>query len=409
MPQTVVIIGGGAAGVFAAIQCAEVDPDLKVIVLEKTRHLLSKVRISGGGRCNVTHACFEPDDLVAHYPRGARELLGPFYTWQPADTMDWFTSRGVSLKTEDDGRVFPTSDLSGTIIDCLARSARTLGVDLRTRARVESVQPDDESRFIVTPAVGEPIRADRVLLATGGGGREEGGLKLAAGLGHTITETAPSLFTFHIADPRIKGLAGVSVEVAEASCASTNLLANGPVLITHWGLSGPAILKLSARGAREFARMDYAFELSINWLPGSTQKDVQSRMNGEKLNSGRRLIAANGPAELPRRLWEGLVKAAGINAAVQWAQLSRRQVEDLAGQLVDSRFQVMGKAMNKEEFVTCGGVALDEVDFRTMESKSVPGLFFAGEILDLDGLTGGFNLQAAWTTGMIAGEALGGG
>lgn len=406
MQHTVIIIGGGAAGIFAAIHCAESNPEAKVIVLEKTRQLLAKVRISGGGRCNVTHACFDPQDLVSNYPRGFRELLGPFYSWQPADTMDWFETRGIALKTEDDGRVFPATDDSETIVDGLLGAARDLGVDIRIRSRVTSICKEAKDRFTLSLKDEAPLTADRVLIATGGAGREQGGLAYAASLGHTVTETVPSLFTFHVDDPRIDELAGVSVAQARVSCPDHQLESTGPLLITHWGLSGPAILKLSALGAREFARSDYTFEIAIDWLPGLSRDTVFNRLNSEKLTTGRRLVVANGPAELPRRLWERLILAADIDVDTHWANLQRKEVMDLATQLGDSRFEVRGKSINKEEFVTCGGVLLDEVDFRRMESKVTPGLFFAGEVLDIDGVTGGFNFQAAWTTGMIAGEAM---
>lgn len=407
MQHTAVIIGGGAAGIFAAIHCAETNPQARVIVLEKTRHLLTKVRISGGGRCNVTHACFDPQDLVAHYPRGHRELLGPFYSWQPADTMDWFESRGIALKTEDDGRVFPTTDDSETIVAGLLGAARELGVELRIRSRITSIERSAAGRFSIALENEETLSADRVLIATGGAAREQGGLAYAAALGHTVIETVPSLFTFHIDDPRIEDLSGVSVARARVSSPDQRIEATGPLLITHWGMSGPAILKLSALGARGFARSDYSFSIAIDWMPDASLETVFNRLNEEKLNTGRRMVLANGPAEIPRRLWERLIRAADIGIDTHWANMQRKEVMDLAMQLKDSRFEVRGKSMNKEEFVTCGGVLLDEVDFRSMESKITPGLFFAGEVLDIDGVTGGFNFQAAWTTGMIAGEAMG--
>ncbi len=404
MQRTVAIVGGGAAGVFAAIACAEANRKARVIVFEKSRHILSKVRISGGGRCNVTHACFDPRELVRNYPRGSRELLGAFHSWQPADTIDWFEAKGVALKTEEDGRIFPTTDSSSTIIDCLVESATRLGIEVRTESEIQSVSSSASGRFALSLGDDNRLEADRVIIASGGGGRS-GGLKIAGEFGHTVTELAPSLFTFHIDDPRIKGLQGLSVKNARVACEQVGLEQAGPVLITHWGLSGPAILKLSAWGARRFARLDYAFEIRVNWLGDRSKDAVQTDLKRRKQAAGKRSVPAHCPFELPKRIWERLTEAADIRSQLQWAQLSREQAARLADELVDCRFQVRGKSMNKEEFVTCGGVSLGEVDFRRMESKRVSGLFFAGEVMDIDGVTGGFNFQAAWTTGRIAGTS----
>ena len=400
----VVVIGGGAAGFFAAIACAETNPGARILLLEKTRHLLSKVRISGGGRCNVTHACFEPKDLVLHYPRGSRELLGPFARWQPRDTVDWFAARGVTLKIEPDGRMFPVTDSSTTIIDCLLGCARELGIEVRVQTGVQSLQPTPPGGFRIGLGNGSEIEADRVIIASGGG-LQSGGLTIARDLGHTVTELAPSLFTFHLDDPRLRDLQGLAALDTQVSSPETRLTQTGPVLITHWGLSGPAILKLSAWGAREFSRLNYVFTIEINWIRPTRTDAARARLNHEKAVSGRRLVSTHCPFELPRRLWERLVDSAGIGPDFQWARLSRDQLTALATELTAGRFQVTGKSMNKEEFVTCGGVSLDEIDFRRMESKRVPGLHFAGEVLDIDGVTGGFNFQAAWTTGYLAGVA----
>ena len=402
MQETVAVIGGGAAGFFSAISCSEANPGLRVVVFERSRRVLAKVRVSGGGRCNVTHSCFEPRELVTRYPRGSRELLGPFHQWQPRDTVAWFEARGVSLKTEADGRIFPTSDLSSTIIDCLVRAARTLDVEVRKQAGVQSVSTSSARRFALTVGHGGSFEADRLIIASGGA-RKSGGPRIAQSLGHTITELAPSLFTFHVDDPRIGGLQGLTIENVRVVCREAKLEQSGPMLITHWGLSGPAILKLSAWGARSLARMGYRFELRVNWLGDASADSVRSTLNDQKRDLSRRSVRTLCPFPLPKRIWERLTGAAGIATGSQWAQLGKAQMNALVEQLVDSRFHVTGKSMNKEEFVTCGGVSLREVDFKRMESKLVPGLHFAGEVLDIDGVTGGFNFQAAWTTGRIAG------
>jgi predicted Rossmann fold flavoprotein len=373
------IIGGGPAGFFAAITAAEAGA--AVTIIEKSREFLSKVRISGGGRCNVTHACFEPREFATRYPRGERELIGPLQRFGAAETVEWFAARGVKLKTESDGRMFPVTDSSQTIIDCLVGAAKAAGVKLVTNHAVNKL-PDD---------------CDRVLLATGGGA-----CTLAAELGHTIEPPVPSLFTFNIETPWLRHLAGVSVETVEVAAAG--LRERGALLATHWGVSGPVILRLSAWGARVLHELAYRFPLRINWLPG---RDVAAELQTFRNNYGARRVV-NTPLEpLPARLWEQLVLAAGINPQAQWSGLSRVNQQALIQQLTQTELPVTGKSVNKEEFVTCGGVRLREVNFQTMESRIRPGLFFAGEVLDIDGLTGGFNFQAAWTTGWLAGCALG--
>jgi len=405
MPKTIAVIGGGPAGLFAAISCAEANPGLKVVVFERSRHILSKVRISGGGRCNLTHACSDPHELIRSYPRGSRELLGPFHFWKPGDTVDWFESKGVALKTEADGRVFPVTDRSSTIVDCLMTTAAALGIEVRVLSGISSVSNPTSRSFVLSREAGGEFEADRVVLASGGGERS-GGLRIAEALGHTITELAPSLFSFHIEDPRIEGLPGLSVQNVRIACNQVESGQTGPLLITHQGLSGPVILKLSAWGARAFARSGYSFEIRINWLGEQTSERVRAHLNRQRSRSGRKSVLSHRPFDLPRRIWERLTEAADIPGDAQWAQVSRSRMARLTDELVDSRFQVSGKSMNKEEFVTCGGVRLGEVDFRRMESRLVRGLFFAGEVLDIDGLTGGFNFQAAWTTGRIAGTGL---
>jgi predicted flavoprotein YhiN len=454
----IVIAGGGAAGFFAAITCAEAAPDAEVTILEKSAQFLSKVKISGGGRCNVTHACFDARELTARYPRGERALLAPFKRFQATDTVAWFEARGVKLKTEGDGRMFPVSDSSQTIIYCLMNAAKTAGVKLRLNAGAESVKRNEDGRFELTitnktsspsppleerggmrrpmrinertphpgplPAVrgeGEIITCDCLLLATGGCRAAMAG-QLAMSLGHKLEPPVPSLFTFHIATPWLRGLAGVSVEAAEVSVPGAKLRERGALLATHWGLSGPVILRLSAWGARELHELDYKFPMHINWLPQFNAEKIAAEFQSWRNSQPAKLIVntplalwsktkghpqySTGRAPLPSRLWEQLVLAAGISRDTRWAALSRAAQHQLIQQLIRTEFQVTGKSLNKDEFVTCGGVRLGEVDFKTMESRICPGLYFAGELLDIDGITGGFNFQAAWTTGWIAGRAM---
>ncbi|MBK9990182.1 MAG: NAD(P)/FAD-dependent oxidoreductase [Verrucomicrobia bacterium] len=405
----VIIVGGGAAGFFAAIACAEANPEAEVLMYELTANLLAKVRVSGGGRCNVTHACFEPRDLVKRYPRGGRELLGAFSRWQPRDTIAWFAARGVELKTEDDGRMFPITDDSATIVECLTRSAGSARVQVRTSCGVKEVERMGEGTgFAVTLTNGETVTCDRLLIATGGG-KMAGGLALALKLGHTIEPPVPSLFTFHIDDARLKDLAGLSVENAGVSVTSLKLREQGPLLITHWGMSGPAILRLSAWGARALQGVDYKFTLTVNWLGGRPLETVRNELAAARTANPRKQVVNWNPFALPQRFWERLVAAAGVAPTAVWTSVSNQLLAAIAGQIAAGEYVVAGKSMNKEEFVTCGGVRLGEVDFKTMQSRVCPGLFFAGEVLDIDGITGGFNFQAAWTTGWLAGKAMAGG
>ncbi|MGA3008102.1 MAG: NAD(P)/FAD-dependent oxidoreductase [Opitutaceae bacterium] len=407
MKMRIVIAGGGAAGFFAAISCAEADPLAEVVLYEATAHPLAKVRVSGGGRCNVTHACFEPRELVRRFPRGARELLGPFTRFGPNDTLAWFAARGVELKTEADGRMFPTTDDSATIVDCLQQAAVRAGVRLVTRCGVADVTPREQN-FSISLATGEIVEAHRVLIATGGT-KGSAGLAIAEKLGHQIVPPVPSLFTFHIDDPRLRGLEGISAPLASATVRGSRLRAEGPILVTHWGLSGPAILKLSAWGALDLHGMNYCFTLGLNWAGPQTQPQVQAGLSAERAAHPRRQVATANPFGLPARLWDRLVRAAGFAADATWATVSNDSLRALAAQVASAEFTVTGKSMNKEEFVTCGGVRLRDVDFATMESRIRPGLYFAGEVLDVDGITGGFNFQSAWTTGWHAGRAMAGG
>jgi predicted Rossmann fold flavoprotein len=400
----IAVLGGGAAGFFAAITCAEkLGKDGSVTLFEATPHLLAKVRISGGGRCNVTHSCFEPAELVKKYPRGGRELLGAFHRFQPRDTIEWFASRGVATKTEEDGRMFPTTDDSATIVDCLMSAAARAGVSIRLSTAVRSAVKQGAT-FQLTLGTGTVEEFDRVIVATGGN-KASGGLAIAESFGHSIVTPVPSLFTFHITDPRLTDLSGISVENAGVTAPGTKLKTDGPVLITHAGLSGPGILKLSAWGAREFAEKNYAFPVALNWVPPHTRDSLVKALSVVREQNARKQVTTFSPVAMPQRLWERFVIAAGIPTTTPWAHVSNPALQALAGQLTAAEFNVDGKSMFKDEFVTCGGVKLSEVDFKTMESRKIPGLHFAGEVLDIDGVTGGFNFQNAWTTGYLAGTA----
>ena len=401
-PQ-IIIAGGGAAGFFAAIACAERNPEAGVTICELTGNPLAKVRISGGGRCNATTALTEPKELVRHYPRGGRELLGPFHRWGPRETAAWFAAHGVELKAEADGRMFPVTDDAGTVVDCLQRSAAAAGVTMRTRCGVQSVRPG----FEVGLTTGETVRCDRLLIATGGG-KVGGGCELARGLGHTIEPPVPSLFTFQLTDSRLADLAGVAVDDAEVWVPGTRLRQRGPLLVTHWGMSGPAVLKLSAWGARVLHDCGYRFTLAVNWVAPRTAEQILADLTRQRAEHPRRRVAGDTMLGLPQRLWERLAAAAGVEPALVWTSASNGVLQALARQLGNGEFVVTGRSLFKDEFVTCGGVRLDEVDFKTMESRRCPGLHFAGEVLDIDGVTGGFNFQSAWTTGWLAGCAMAG-
>ncbi len=400
------IVGGGAAGFFAAITAAEASPDCTVTVFEATAHLLAKVRVSGGGRCNVTHACFEPRELVQRYPRGGRELLGAFSRWQPRDTVAWFEARGVPLKTEADGRMFPVTDNSQTIVDCLMGAAQQAGVVIRTHCGVKTAERQKDGGFALATTTGETVAVNRLLLATGGN-KANAGFAIAAQFGHAIEPPVPSLFTFHVTDPRLRELSGVSVEDAATAVTDTTLKERGPLLVTHWGLSGPAILKLSAWGARTLHDCGYQFTLSVNWAPSFNPETARAALEAARAANPRKQVTTWCPLGLPLRLWEKLVEAAGLVPDAIWNGIGNPALRVLAAQVCEGQFAVNGKSMFKEEFVTCGGVRLTEVDFKTMESRLAPGLHFAGEFLDIDGITGGFNFQSAWTTGYLAGKAMG--
>tara|TARA_B110000881_G_scaffold217239_1_gene234322 strand:+ start:1837 stop:3072 length:1236 start_codon:yes stop_codon:yes gene_type:complete len=399
-----VVIGGGAAGFYGAITAAESGAG-KVLILEKGPEVLTKVRISGGGRCNVTHDCYDPRELVQSYPRGIKNLMGPFHRFQPADTITWFEEHGVELKVESDGRMFPTTDSSQTIIDCLTDAARRHGVVYRTRCGATQVNLREEG-FEIETTTGEIFKAPRLLIATGGI-RSGDASKPVEDLGHSLSTAVPSLFTFKIGDIRLHDLQGVSVPNAQVKVGT--LETAGPLLITHWGLSGPAILKASAWGARELAEKDYRFKVEVNWTGSETAESVADVFAKHRRDHGIWKVMKRSLFEgVTKRLWQRMCETTKITDDTTWATITKNQSTALAGELVKATYQVDGKSLNKEEFVTCGGVSLDEIQLKTMESKQVPGLYFAGEVLDIDGVTGGFNFQAAWTTGRLAGLAIAG-
>jgi hypothetical protein len=400
----VIIAGGGPAGFFAAIRCAELNPKLNVLIIEKASQTLGKVIISGGGRCNVTYACFDPAKLITYYPRGGNELRGAFTRFQPKDTVEWFESRGVKLKTESDGRMFPVTDDSNTIAECLRESARKAGVKVHVGTSLLGVEKILGGGFkleLRSEAKSFPLQTKKLLIATGSDRKT---LDTVKSLGHTMIEPVPSLFTFNIKDERIDGLAGVSVE--NVTLTVDSITTRGALLITHWGLSGPAVLRLSAWGARELFEKKYRTKLIVNWLDDySFDKalDVLQKNKDWQENARKKVASAAAFSQIPLRLWKQLVHFIGEK---NWGDVSKTELRRLAQELTAGEFNIEGKGQFKEEFVTCGGVSLKEVNFKTMQSRLVDNLFFAGEVLDIDGITGGFNFQSSWTTGWIAGNAL---
>lgn len=396
----IAVIGGGAAGFFGAITAAEANPQARVTLFEAAAEPLGKVRISGGGRCNVTHHCFDPAQLVQHYPRGGRALRGAFSRFQPQDTIRWFGDRHVPLKTEADGRMFPTTDDSATIVDCLIRAAQRAGVVIRRKTPVRHIEPG----WRLGLKEGD-WRGDRLLIATGSSPL---GYRWVETLGHSLVPPVPSLFTFKVSDRRLAGLAGVSVPAAtlQLGAGKTKLQQTGPLLITHWGLSGPAVLKLSAWGARLLHSAGYQMPLVINWCPGENLETILTLLKSIKEEHPKRKLSTACPVPLPKRLWQSLLTAAVENPDQPWATVAKGELRAIALQLTQGQYNITGKGIFKEEFVTCGGVSLKEIDFKTMASRIHPGLYFAGEILDIDGITGGFNFQNAWTTGWLAGQAM---
>lgn len=399
---TLAVIGGGAAGFFGAITAAECHPQHRVLLLEKTRQVLSKVRISGGGRCNVTHACFDPALLVKNYPRGNKELRGPFTRFQPRDTIQWFESRGVMLKGEEDGRMFPITDQSETIINCLLKEAKRSGVELLLEHGIQSIQPLDPQGFLLELTNGEKLHCDRLLIATGSAPKI---YPMLEKLGHSVVPLVPSLFTFNIPNSPFLELSGVAVSAALVRLPQWGFEQQGPLLFTHWGVSGPAVLKLSAWAAREMHDADYHTQVIINWIPDLTEIKVQDIILENKRQLAAKQMGTDSLFSLPKQLWKKLLNLSGIPEDLRWSTLSNKQQQDLVRQLCATTLSTKGKTTYKQEFVTCGGIALEEVNFKTMESKLCPGLYFAGEVLNIDGITGGFNFQNAWTTAWIAGNA----
>lgn len=403
------VLGGGAAGFFGAIACAEANPGLRVVLLEKTGKLLGKVRVSGGGRCNVTHACDSAAQLVAHYPRGGRLLKAAFQRFGVPDTVAWFARRGVALKAEADGRIFPTTDSSETIARALEEAARQAGVQVVKNAAVEAIEPQPGGGFLLRLAGdGRPAPAlgvARLLVATGGQPKSAQYDWLRS-LGHAVAEPVPSLFTFNVPDSPLRELPGVSVPRARVTLAGEKLHYEGPVLVTHWGVSGPAVLRLSAWGARRLSELSYTGTALINWLPDHTDDTLRPWLHQFRQENGRKGIAANPQFGLPQRLWRTLAEQAGVGPELRWSDLPAKTQNRLLELLLRTPLAMRGKTTYKEEFVTCGGISLEDIDLQTMQSRRVPGLYFAGEVLDIDGITGGFNFQAAWTTGFLAGQAM---
>ena len=396
----ILIIGGGAAGFFTAINIVEKNPSYKVAILERGKEVLTKVKVSGGGRCNVTHACFVPNDLVKFYPRGEKELCGPFHQFCSGDTIEWFEKHGVELKIEEDGRMFPVSNSSQTIIDCFTQATKKLGIDILTGQSVQSIFKATDYWKVETNQ--ETFSCQKLVMATGSNPKI---WDLLTEIGHAIIPPVPSLFTFNIKDKRIKDLMGVSA-IASVKVKNSKLEASGPLLITHWGMSGPGILRLSAWGARELADKKYLFAIQVNWLNDLTLDEAEEKLKELKLEHSKKAVAKKSPFEFPNRLWESLVFASEISEEIKWADLTKKQLQNLAQQLTQGEFQVNGKSTFKEEFVTAGGIDLKEVNFKTMESKIHSNLYFAGEIINIDAITGGFNFQNAWTGGYIVAEAI---
>ncbi len=394
----IIIIGGGAAGFFSAINIVERNTKLKVAILERGKEVLSKVRISGGGRCNVTHACFEPNELVKFYPRGEKELRGPFHQFCSGDTIEWFENHGVELKIEDDGRMFPVSNSSQTIIDCFQEAVKKLKIDVLTNHSVQELYKTETHWKITTTQ--DVFTCEKIVMATGSNPKI---WELLQNVGHSIIEPVPSLFTFNIKDSRIKELPGIATQVS-VKVNGTKLESTGPLLITHWGMSGPAILKLSAWGARILHDKNYQFYIEVNWLNDIDIQDAELLLKDLKQEHAKKTVSKKSPLDLQNRLWESLVLASNIGNETKWADLSKNQLQNLANQLTKSTFQVNGKSTFKEEFVTAGGIDLKEINFKTMESKLHSNLYFAGEIVNIDAITGGFNFQNAWTSGYIVAQ-----
>ncbi|MBT9187390.1 BaiN/RdsA family NAD(P)/FAD-dependent oxidoreductase [Zobellia russellii] len=417
----VIVIGGGAAGFYTAIHIAEAKPHLKIAILERGKDVLGKVKVSGGGRCNVTHAEFDPRELTKNYPRGEKELIGPFHTYCSGDTIAFFEERGITLKIESDGRMFPESDSSQTIIDCFLNETNRLGVKILKHSAVSKIEKKEDKEGFKITTIKHSYECEKLVVATGSNPKV---WKLLENMGHTIVPAVPSLFTFNCKDQRIAGIPGVStlaqVEVFQNQVYNSKvttrlkskksklpiLTSDGPLLITHWGLSGPAILKLSAWGARLLNDMHYKFKIRVNWLPDYNFEGLMGLFLEIKEVEAKKTVLRTKALEVPRRLWTNLVRASGIDETDKWADVTKNQLEKLAHQLVECELKIDGKSTFKEEFVTAGGIDLKEVNFKTYESKKLPGMYFAGEVINVDAITGGFNFQNAWTGGYIAAQAV---
>lgn len=399
MVYDLIVIGGGAAGFFGAINCAERNPHLRILILEKARETLSKVRISGGGRCNVTHACFDPAELVTYYPRGNKELLGPFHRFMCGDMMEWLSKYGIETTIEEDGRVFPASNTSETIIHCFIDLCKKYHIEIRTSCGVSALTQTGKHWHLVANSAN--FTSKNVLITSGS---SQATWKMVKSLGHKITPPIPSLFTFNIKHPIIEGLAGISVPHAEVIVTNHKLSDFGPLLITHWGLSGPGILKLSAWGAKVFHDLKYQFEIQVNWT-GEDRETVFHTIQGMRKTQGKKTIQSQALFNLPKRLWLKMVLGLQLDK-LNYADLNSTQTDEFVAVLCQCAFKVSGKSTFKDEFVSCGGLDTKEVNFKTMESKRLPNIYFAGEVLNIDALTGGFNFQAAWTTSYIAAESI---
>lgn len=394
----IIAIGGGPASFFACIRAAELNPKLKILILEQSKEVLNKVRISGGGRCNVTHACFDPKELSQYYPRGKKELLGPFHTFMTGDTMAWFEERGVELKIENDNRIFPISDNSLSIVNCLLDEVNKLGIEVRKQETVQNFIKDKDEWLIETKS--SKYSSDKLFLGTGS---SKFIWNIVEELGHKVKDPVPSLFTFNIQHELLTDLPGLAFQNVEVKILESKFQSSGPLLITHWGLSAPAILKLSAEAARHLADCNYRFEISINFAPNHSPSQVLEELFIFKKANSLKLLSKHPQFDIPKRFWLKLVNKIGDK---NFADLSNIDLEKLQRYITDLRFKVNGKSTFKDEFVTCGGVALKEINFNKYESKIIPNLYFAGEVLDIDAVTGGFNFQACWTGGYIAGTSM---
>jgi predicted Rossmann fold flavoprotein len=402
MPKSIAVIGGGAAGFFSALSAKSANPNCNVFILERSAKVLSKVKISGGGRCNVTNATFEIDALSKHYPRGERFLRKAFAQFNAQSTVDWFESRGIRLKTYPDNCIFPQSNTSQSIIDCFLLDATAKNIEVIYQFHVQEIRKDNEV-FTITSITGNEMKADAVIVTVGGQPKRSG-ISWVENLGHTIIEPVPSLFTFNMPNESIRELMGNVVEKSTVKIEGTKLMGQGPLLVTHWGMSGPAILQLSAWGARVLEGLNYQFFVLVNWLNETSEESLRGVLAATMTQHGAKKMSNLNPFPVTNRLWEFLVQRAEINPENRWNELGKKSLNKLVNTLLNDRYAVSGKTTFKEEFVTAGGVSLSEIEVKSMESKIIAGLYFAGEVMDIDGITGGFNFQAAWTTGFIAGK-----